>query len=346
MDINETLNEEMMEKPVLDLKKEKKWCSGIGFSYFLFVILAIGGQIGMMYLIAYIFPQVMYNISVYYVFVMMPIYVLAFPIVATILKKTKEKQDIEKHSMKVGHFIISIGMCFTLMIVGNIMGMIVNFVIGFIKGAPVGNSITQMIGGMDTWASMLLVVICAPIVEEIVFRKLLVDRIVKYGEGIAIVTSGLMFGLFHGNFSQFFYATFLGMFFAFIYSKTGKIWYTILLHMIVNFSSGVVAPLLLSFMGTDLLETMQDTSKLMEFIESGEVVTILVPLLLYLLYVVFLYGLAIMGGVFFALKHKSFTFRTGIVELPKGKKVSVVWGNVGMILFILANLALFAMALA
>lgn len=36
-----------------------------------------------------------------------------------------------------------------------------------------------------------------------------------------------------------FFATFIGLFFAFIYVKTGKVWYTILLHMIINLTTSV-----------------------------------------------------------------------------------------------------------
>ena len=42
------------------------------------------------------------------------------------------------------------------------------------------------------------------------FRKLLIDRIVPFGQRVAVVVSGLAFGLFHGNFYQFFYAFSLG----------------------------------------------------------------------------------------------------------------------------------------
>ena len=54
--------------------------------------------------------------------------------------------------------------------------------------------------------TFLYMVICAPILEEYIFRKLIVDRTVKYGQGVAVVLSGLMFGLFHGNLNQFAYA--------------------------------------------------------------------------------------------------------------------------------------------
>jgi hypothetical protein len=49
-----------------------------------------------------------------------------------------------------------------------------------------------------------------------------------------------MFGLFHGNFQQFFFASFVGMLFAFVFIRTGRVIYTILMHMTVNLTTSVV----------------------------------------------------------------------------------------------------------
>ena len=101
------------------------------------------------------------------------------------------------------------------------------------------------------WTVVLYMVICAPIMEEFVFRKLIVDRTVRYGQGAAVIMSGLMFGLFHGNLNQFVYACSLGMFLAFLYVKTGNIKITIALHMMINFVGGVVSSGLLRMIDLD-----------------------------------------------------------------------------------------------
>ena len=44
-----------------------------------------------------------------------------------------------------------------------------------------------------------------------------------------------MFGLFHGNFGQFFYAFAVGSVFAYVALRTGGIRYTVVLHFLVNF---------------------------------------------------------------------------------------------------------------
>ena len=88
---------------------------------------------------------------------------------------------------------------------------------------------------------VLVVGILAPIVEEIIFRKLLIDNMSKYGIVASVTISAFLFGLFHGNLAQFFYAWALGIIFGFVYVYTGKIIYTILLHMSGNLvSSGII----------------------------------------------------------------------------------------------------------
>ncbi len=131
-----------------------------------------------------------------------------------------------------------------------------------------------------------LIGICAPVVEELTFRKLLVDRLVKYGAVFSVIMSGLMFGLIHGNFGQFFYAFFLGCLFAAIYVKTGNVLYTIILHMIVNMSSSVI--------GVYVLD---------DFYKRG------MESLPYVIYSVFIFLSAIVGIVMIIIKSKDFVPR-------------------------------------
>ncbi len=77
-------------------------------------------------------------------------------------------------------------------------------------------------------------VLGAPVLEELAFRKLILDRVHPYGELIGALTSALLFGLFHGNAAQFPLAFGFGIVSSLVYLKTGKISYSILLHMLIN----------------------------------------------------------------------------------------------------------------
>jgi len=78
-----------------------------------------------------------------------------------------------------------------------------------VKGLPslvifVGLFLARMLG-------KLLVSIGAPVCEELIFRKMLVTRALKYGEGVAILLSGLVFGLFHGDLNQIYVCLWIGI---------------------------------------------------------------------------------------------------------------------------------------
>ena len=70
--------------------------------------------------------------------------------------------------------------------------------------------------------------------------------VLPFGEKPAVILSGLAFGLIHGNLTQFFYAFGLGIAFGYIFVKTGKVKYPIILHMIINFLGSVVSVLVLN----------------------------------------------------------------------------------------------------
>ena len=54
-----------------------------------------------------------------------------------------------------------------------------------------------------------------------------------------IVFSALMFGLFHMNLYQFFYAFLLGLVFGYVYLRTRRLRYTVFMHMSINAIGGV-----------------------------------------------------------------------------------------------------------
>jgi len=110
------------------------------------------------------------------------------------------------------------------------------------------NNATNLMQNSNVVIRTLVVGIGAPVFEELIFRKVLIDRTIKYGEYVSIVLSGMMFGLLHGNFQQFFFAALIGMLFAYIYIRTGRVRYTIFLHMAINLSSALVLQTLLQKM--------------------------------------------------------------------------------------------------
>ena len=88
---------------------------------------------------------------------------------------------------------------------------------------------------------ILFAVVIAPIVEELIFRGVIMHLV---GKGnaliIANVFQALLFGIYHGNIVQGIYGAGLGILLGYTMIKTRTIAAPILLHMIINASSFLV----------------------------------------------------------------------------------------------------------
>ena len=158
-----------------------------------------------------------------------------------LLTRRMPVQKSEKGKLSVGSFLVLVCICYACMIVGNLVGIGVNSLLS--PGSI--NLIDQLATAAGASVEMVVAfVVLAPVFEELVFRKVLVDRVLPYGEWPAILFSGVTFGLFHGNLTQFFYAALLGMILAYVYIRTGNILYTIGIHACINFLGGVLPMLI------------------------------------------------------------------------------------------------------
>lgn len=82
---------------------------------------------------------------------------------------------------------------------------------------------------------VFVVVILAPLAEELMFRGLLYRRASMYmGKLPAVLFSAACFGLYHMNVVQFVFATILGITFGYVYEQTRNLWIPILMHMGAN----------------------------------------------------------------------------------------------------------------
>ncbi len=66
--------------------------------------------------------------------------------------------------------------------------------------------------------------------EEFIFRGILLGQMRRYGDGLAVLVSAMLFGLFHTNVQQIPFAFLVGLAFGFILVKTNNIWITIAAH--------------------------------------------------------------------------------------------------------------------
>ena len=312
------------------MKEARKYFSGLGGRYAVGSVITMAVQILVLTLVSRLRPEWLKSMDVYMAVSMLPMYALGMP-VWMLLVKRMPAQKVERHSMTPGQFLIAAVMCFSLMYVSNFIGLFLTTVIGVIKGGSVGNPIVGVASSMSPLMSFFIMVICAPVMEELIFRKLLVDRAVRYGQGVAVLLSGLMFGLFHGNLNQFVYAAGLGAFLAFLYVKTGNLKITIGLHMIINFFGGVAGVLILKLVDLDGLAQLQENGMepeaLLAYLSGN-----MTGWLVYFGYLCLIFALLIAGLVLWivSLVKKRFTFAQGPETLPRGERFKSLFLNAGM----------------
>ncbi len=87
----------------------------------------------------------------------------------------------------------------------------------------------------NAFIGFLLLAVAAPLLEEILFRGIILRFLLKkMPPWKAIVISALAFGVFHLNIWQFTGAFIMGIFFGFLFWKTGSLFYPVLFHFINN----------------------------------------------------------------------------------------------------------------
>ncbi len=147
--------------------------------------------------------------------------------------------------LKPSTFFMIFFICTAVMYITNYFSIFITFLIALAKGENFMdlNPLIDVFNNSNYVLTLLYASIVAPITEELIFRKLLLDKLRRYGDVPAILMTGLAFGLFHMNLSQFFYAAALGFIFAYVTIRTNTVRYSILLHCMINFIGAVVTPL-------------------------------------------------------------------------------------------------------
>lgn len=261
-----------------------------------------------------------------------PIYAVAIPL-GVLLMKALPAQAPQDVKLGAKNFLVFVPMCICVMYVGNLIGTMLSMILS-------GGTAENVVAGyaMDTNPlKVLVMVILAPLLEEYVCRKQIIDRVGRYGEKTAVFLSALVFGLLHQNLFQFFYAFGLGLIFAYIYTRTGRLRYCVALHAFVNFLGSVVAPWLMTKVDLAVLDSLDLT------LPEEELAALLGPILpglvIYMVYAFALIGCAIWGLVLLILKARKLLWKEAPEQLPKGTAVKTAYWNAGMVIYVLICLA-------
>lgn len=262
-----------------------------------------------------------------------PLYAIAIPLSLLIFSRVPTLRT-RRFNLGVGKFFIYLIMCIPIMYAGSILG---NTLSALVSNGKAVNEVAELATNSNPLVTLVFFVILAPIFEEFVFRKQIIDKTRRYGEKPAIFLSALAFGLFHLNLFQFFYAFGLGLVLGYVYMRTSRLRYTILMHMIINLNGGFIAAWVAGQLDPKTIAALQSES-------ASEISQALSQqggtLLLVMVYGLVMLGLIIAGIVLLIQQRKQFVFFIAPEELPKGTRARTIYGNTGVIAFILMCLGL------
>ncbi|MGI6742235.1 MAG: CPBP family intramembrane glutamic endopeptidase [Eubacteriales bacterium] len=131
--------------------------------------------------------------------------------------------------------------CFLLQFTALMATIIISFL---------GTALITAFGGKysapdDTMSpvTLILLLVLNPVVEEIVFRHLFANKLLKHGERLYIFMSAYCFAIAHGvslGVIQIGYTFILGMIYSYLMVKTGNLVLVVILHSLSNLFGGVL----------------------------------------------------------------------------------------------------------
>lgn len=260
-------------------------------------------------------------------------------VVGSFVIGTAPKAEAHGEKISLGSFLRILCICFAVSYIGNIIGTFFLSYWTMFTGNEVGGDLEAILGMTNPIMMFLSVGVLAPILEEFVFRKLLIDRMRKYGEVVSILVSAGLFALFHQNFAQFLYTFAAGIMLGYLYYRTGSYWRVTLLHAIFNIIGGVLPTLLLP----DILAFGEEWALLESTMTNVQtydeiyaliypiIEKYLIPLLIYGAYLLILGAVNITGVVFLVIGCRKYRAEKPSLKLTAPETFGAIFKNPGMI---------------
>lgn len=234
------------------------------------------------------------------------IYLIGFPVFFMIIRSMPDYEiKNTKHFMKPKDFILALILCLGILYGFNLIGAGLSALITHFTGGT-ANPLETMIG--NPFYTILFGCLVPGIMEELIFRKMIISKIYPMGDAFCILVSGILFGFFHGNLAQITYAIPMGCFLAYIYIRTNDIRNPMILHILSN------------LVGTLLLPTI---------IQFNEVVALVIMAIIIILAIVHFYK-----------QKNNFVVSTGELTIPQKEKNMVLFTSKGFIAYSILTLLL------
>lgn len=125
---------------------------------------------------------------------------------------------------------------FTALAIAPLLYAAVSFVLGLLPEAWLADYAEASAAlNQESLLMVLATVLVAPVVEEIIFRGLVLSRMARVLPGwLAVLLSALLFGVCHGQIVWMAYAFLLGVLFGFLALRSESIWPSLCAHIVFN----------------------------------------------------------------------------------------------------------------
>ena len=192
--------------------------------------------------------------SLYGLHINMIAHVICLLYLLPMLNKTL-KEAVKYHNYSSSIYLVAItivgflGLNLMLTAILNISGM----------GRSISfQNLATMVAGGSVPVRFLAVVIIGPLVEEICFRGIVLNRLLAWSKpSAAVIIQSISFGAVHGNLVQFLFSICLGVALGSMFVKFRKLWVCIVGHVVFN---------LLGFVFSILISMQADISVLLMLI--------------------------------------------------------------------------------
>lgn len=308
----------------------KRHFSALGFALAVYTVVFLAASVLIMMVARGISSEFAESDFFNYLLPPVSLYVCALPFLLIFCAVIKG-QPPEKKKISGGAWALYLMVCFGVMNAGSQISQILMSILTAI-GLSELPAMSENMDGPAFWMYFVYCVIIAPVGEELVYRKILIDRTRKYGCFISALLSGLTFGFMHGNLYQLFFAFGVGFVMAHLYYRTGKLSLTIGIHAVINFLS--VISYLCSTRITPLLENVMQIEDVfsMETSMGAEFIARYGFALLGLMLVSQIYAAGVACAIAIPIAfRKEIFFEKGEISVPREKRFSTLFLNVGAI---------------
>jgi len=170
----------------------------------------------------------------------LPIYLLCIPIVYLLVRRLPAAFPLEVKRVGFGATAAFGAATYALFYIAQVITLSGIEMLSFLTERDYNNALEQVMDSSSA-ATFLVVGLLGPIMEELLFRGIILRRLLPYGRVFAIVGSAVMFSLFHANFFQMGYAFATGLALAYMTVRTGSMVHAVVMHVLFNSYSNLLA---------------------------------------------------------------------------------------------------------